>query len=92
MNTHYLSAVALVDDEGHLFSSISATDLRNISFNLADEFSLKALALPAQEFIDLSRKVRGQVSAARSLKPFTDTCHSNKTSSCGASLARHCAM
>lgn len=60
MNTHYLSAVAVVDDEGHLFSSISATDLRNISFNLADEFSLKALALPAQEFIDLSRKVRGQ--------------------------------
>lgn len=63
MNTHYLSAVAVVDDEGHLFSSISATDLRNISFNLADEFSLKALALPAQEFIDLSRKARNQVRA-----------------------------
>ncbi len=92
MNTHFLSAVAVVDDEGHLFSSISATDLRNISFNLADEFSLKALALPAQEFIDLSRKARGQVRAITTLTNFADTCHSTLISSCGVSQARHCAM
>lgn len=58
MQEHNLSALAVVDKEGHLFCQISAGDLKGLSTSQNDsEFTLRTLSLPIKKFIEVVRKV-----------------------------------